>query len=78
MRLPPARRYGSARLACSTGIPLRPLGPGRYKHSCLSYTIAIDAVDIMQQKLAEQPDWPIYKIKLAPRETWKLSGRYAR
>ncbi len=29
-----------------------------------SYTIAIDTIDTMIAKLHEQPDWPIYKIKL--------------
>jgi len=29
-----------------------------------SYTIGIDSIEAMIAKLAEQPDWPIYKIKL--------------
>jgi L-Ala-D/L-Glu epimerase len=29
-----------------------------------SYTIGIDSIDKMIAKLAEQPDWPVYKIKL--------------
>lgn len=29
-----------------------------------SFTIAIDTLDTMLAKLGEQPDWPIYKIKL--------------
>ncbi|MEM7454623.1 MAG: dipeptide epimerase [Planctomycetota bacterium] len=29
-----------------------------------SYTIAIDSIDVMVEKLHEQPDWPTYKIKL--------------
>lgn len=33
-----------------------------------SYTIAIDSIDKMLSKLAEQPRWPIYKIKLGTRE----------
>jgi L-Ala-D/L-Glu epimerase len=28
------------------------------------YTIGIDAIDVMVRKMAEFPDWPIYKIKL--------------
>jgi len=28
------------------------------------YTIGIDAIDVMAAKLREQPDWPVYKIKL--------------
>lgn len=29
-----------------------------------SYTIGIDALDVMVRKLKERPDWPTYKIKL--------------
>jgi L-Ala-D/L-Glu epimerase len=29
-----------------------------------SFTIAIDSIEAMLKKLREQPDWPIYKIKL--------------
>jgi L-alanine-DL-glutamate epimerase-like enolase superfamily enzyme len=29
-----------------------------------SFTIAIDEIDVMVAKMKEQPDWPIYKIKL--------------
>ncbi len=29
-----------------------------------SYTIAIDTIDVMLEKLAERPGWPVYKIKL--------------
>ena len=29
-----------------------------------NFTIAIDAIDKMVEKLHEVPDWPIYKIKL--------------
>ena len=29
-----------------------------------SYTIGIDTIDVMVAKLAEQPGWPVYKIKL--------------
>ncbi len=29
-----------------------------------SYTIGIDSIDVMLRKLAERPDWNIYKIKL--------------
>jgi L-alanine-DL-glutamate epimerase-like enolase superfamily enzyme len=31
---------------------------------CSDYTIGIDKLDVMVAKLAEFPDWPIYKIKL--------------
>ncbi len=33
-----------------------------------SYTIAIDSVEKMLSKLAEQPNWPIYKIKLGTQD----------
>ena len=34
-------------------------------HNVLSnFTIGIDAIDVMVQKMAETPGWPIYKIKL--------------
>ncbi|MBX3421901.1 MAG: dipeptide epimerase [Pirellulaceae bacterium] len=29
-----------------------------------SYTIAMDSIDVMLRKLEEQPNWPVYKIKL--------------
>ncbi len=29
-----------------------------------SYTIGIDSIDKMVEKLAERPDWPVYKVKL--------------
>jgi L-alanine-DL-glutamate epimerase-like enolase superfamily enzyme len=31
---------------------------------CSNYTIGIDSVEVMQAKLAEYPDFPVYKIKL--------------
>jgi len=31
---------------------------------CSSYTLAIDTPERMMAKLMEQPDWPVYKIKL--------------
>lgn len=36
-----------------------------------SYTIAIDSIEMMQQKILEKP-WPIYKIKLGTSEDLKI------
>lgn len=35
-----------------------------YPPSC--FTIGLDTIEVMQQKLAENPDWPVYKIKVGP------------
>ena len=34
------------------------------KNPASNYTLGIDKIDVMVAKLAEFPDWPIYKIKL--------------
>ncbi|MGK4567647.1 enolase C-terminal domain-like protein [Flavobacterium sp. 3HN19-14] len=36
-----------------------------------SYTIAIDSIEMMQQKIIEKP-WPIYKIKLGTKDDLKI------
>lgn len=38
------------------------LGTDDFPASC--YTIGIDSIDVMREKLAEVPGWPVYKIKL--------------
>lgn len=40
-----------------------------------SFTIGIDSVDVMLAKLAEQPDWPIYKIKLGTQHDIEIVKR---
>lgn len=37
-----------------------------------NYTIGIDTIDVMVAKLAEVPDWPIYKIKLGTAEDLQI------
>lgn len=40
-----------------------------------SFTIAIDSIDRMLAKLAEQPDWPVYKIKLGTGDDLEIVRR---
>lgn len=47
------------------GEPLYALWGGRPDNAPLSdYTIGIDSIDVMREKLREFGDWPIFKIKL--------------
>ena len=41
------------------------------------YTIGIDTIDVMLAKLAERPDFPVYKIKLGGPRTSTAGGRFA-
>lgn len=39
-------------------------GLGRKEPPLSSYTLGIDSIEVMIEKMKEYPDWPIYKIKL--------------
>ncbi len=40
-----------------------------------NYTIGIDTIDVMVEKLKERPGWPCYKIKLGTADDLKIIGR---
>ena len=40
-----------------------------------NYTIGIDAIEVMVEKLAESPGWPVYKIKLGTRDDLEIIRR---
>ncbi len=40
-----------------------------------NYTIGIDTVEVMVQKMNEQPGWPVYKIKLGTSDDLAIVGR---
>ena len=40
-----------------------------------NYTIGIDTIDVMVEKLKERPDWPCYKIKLGTADDLKIVAR---
>lgn len=43
-----------------------------------NYTIGIDSIDVMVEKLREMPDWPIYKIKLGTKHDLKIVAELRR
>ena len=55
------------------GSPLYRLWGHSFEHVPVSnFTIGIDDVDVMVQKLQEEPSWPVYKIKLGTRHDLEI------